>query len=216
MKRQKGFVTTLEAILAATVFLIFLVNVLPDFVSSNPEGDILERQADTVIDALDRAGEIRDDAKARNLSAIQSSIETYINGANLAVGLSWTNRTDGSFKDGTTTQNFTLNTSKIERERLLIWVDNANSLSIEINSQEIFTTSSEGYYVEKIADYTEQGKNNITINSTSSQGHYTIEQYYYLQSQTLPSADAIYGTSHVSATNSTDNEPRELQVYIWR
>ncbi|MCJ7429140.1 MAG: hypothetical protein MUP66_01995 [Candidatus Nanohaloarchaeota archaeon QJJ-5] len=216
MTSRHGFVTTLESILAATVFLIFLVNVLPDFVSSNPEGDILEEQADTVIDALDRAGGLRDDAKARNLSAIQTGLEEYINGINLAVGLSWTNRTDGEVIDGVMSQNFTLNQSAIERERLLVWLDSVNSLTVSINSQEAASLSDTGFHEIEISDYTEQGDNNITLDGSGTDGRFTIEQYYYTQNQDLPSVDAIYGTSYVFGTNSTDNEPRELQVYLWR
>lgn len=214
--RRKGFVTTLEAILAATIFLIFLVNVLPNFVSTGAEGDTLERQADTVVRSLDRAGELRDQAVARNLSGIEDDLDSYINGVNLAVGLSWTNRTDGQVTSTPADVLFETNTSQIERERLLLWVDEVTDLTIEVNQQQVATIDSTGFHEVSIEDETEQGQNNLTFDASSVDLAYTIEQYYYVQSQELPDVDRIYGTGYMMATNSTANEPHELQVYLWR
>lgn len=212
---RQGFLSTLEAVIASTIFFLFLLNAAPTFTDGG--GDANEMTMDEIRSttaALDQAGSLRDHIAERDLQALEDSIDDYLVPLNVAVGVLYTNTTEGTFSGTSSEYTFSGNGTE-ESATLRLWVDQADGLVVGINGQTALRTSRSGYHEEDISDLTVDGTNTINFTAVSADLDFEVEQYLYQQSQELPTDTTITSAGHhISGTNGT-LDPAELRVFVW-
>ncbi len=84
MVERKGFVSTLEAVIASTIFFVFLINVLPSLVGQPVTHEVSYRITMQTLESLDSKGFLRDKVISRDPESIHQEINKYVS-ANTAV-----------------------------------------------------------------------------------------------------------------------------------
>jgi hypothetical protein len=215
MIRRKGFVATLEAVIASLLLLVFALAVLPNFIDQPETSDILENRLRNVVGALDRADQIRHHAANRNVSGIEDAVDQYLVGFNSAVGLSFANTTEGSYSGGSITETFQVNKTTAEAEKVRVWAEEASNVTISVNSEPALSFSRPGYREADIAGLTQQGGNRINITGDSGELDYLIETYHHIQTGSVPDDRDVYSFGYLVAGTNATFQPSEVQVFAW-
>ncbi len=212
---RQGFLSTLEAVIASTIFFLFLLNAAPTFTGDSSGADDMTRNnIRSITMALDQAGSLRDDMANRDLQALEERIDDYLVPLDVAVGLLYTNTTEGTFTGTSSEYEFSGNGTE-KQATLRLWIDQADSLIVDINGQTALRTSQSGYHEEDISDLTTAGTNTLNFTAVSADLEFEVEQYLYQQSRELPTDTTILSEGrHIAGTNNTLN-PTELRVFVW-
>lgn len=212
---RKGFIKTLEAVVAAAIFVIFLLNVVPGISGAEDSGSALKEKVSRHLEGLDKEGNLRQDVVDKELDSIQSSLEGDFAGYDIAIGLSYIGMTDGRYSGGGLTESFEVNKSRAEKEILRLWVNRGQGIDISINGNSVVSNPGTGYSQVEIESETVDGGNPLEI-SGSGNLFYRIEQYNYMQNGDLPEEGKINSLSYTVAGKEGSFQPSELRVYLWR
>jgi hypothetical protein len=214
--QRKGVVAVIESLLAATIFFVFLINVLPSFATTPRQSDVISQRSFSALQALDRGRSLRPLVLEQNVSGIEDEINQYFPTFTVAVGLSFVNRTTGKYTGGTHSRDFQVNKSRSRREILHTWIDAADDITLEVNGQNVLETSSTSHQKINIEEATVDGSNTLNISSDSGRLHYAVEIYNYIQSRDLPDEGELHSTGYtVSGANNT-LQPSEVKLFLWR
>jgi len=143
LKYRKGFVQTLEAVLASTLVLGVVLNVVPEFQqesNTQPRQQVLSG-----LETLDKTGKLNNNLVAAN---IESEIKPYVPkgynySANIVEVESASGRISGSEERYIDTDG---NYSEIQ-----LWIDSSSSLNISFNGDTILQNYSEqGYEIIQV------------------------------------------------------------------
>lgn len=215
--RRKGFISTLEAVVASTIFLLFIINAAPTFSEAGTAAnDITVNKIENTLSSLDRSGTLREDMMARNLSDIEEQIDDYLVPLNVAVGLFYTNTTEGTFTDDSIERTFHGNQTIEEQSHLRLWIERADSVVVRVNGETAIRTSRNGYIERDITDLTISGSNTINISGEGGNLDFMVEQYRYQESQGLPSDADVTSNGYQVAGKGTKLQPTELRVFAWQ
>lgn len=195
---SKGFVYTLEAIIASTLILGVVLAVIPEFqqeANTRPQ-----EKAYSGLEALDKTGELED-----NLSAdeIESKIGPYIPDAyNHSVSIVEVNSSSGSIS-APTEHYINMNGSYSE---IQLWVESANRLNISFNDKNILEDySGSGYQTVSVSG--SEGWLNFT---GSGELDYRFDSYSSNTEQI--DQDRVSVTSYILLENGI----KEIQVRLWK
>lgn len=212
---RNGFLSTLEAVIASTIFFLFLLNAAPTFTESGDgTNEMTMEKIRSVTASLDSSGQLRQQIAERDLQALEESIDDYLVPLNVAVGLLYTNTTEGSFSGTSAEYAFQSNETE-ERAVLRLWADQADNLVVRINGQTALRTSQEGYHQEEVSDLTTTGTNVLNLTAQSAELDFAIDQYLYEQSQELPTDTTVASSGHHIAGVNGTLDPAELRVFVW-
>ncbi len=78
MVERKGFVSTLEAVIASTIFFVFLINILPSLVSQPVTQEISYRITMETLESMDSKGLLREKIVERDPESIHDEINKYV------------------------------------------------------------------------------------------------------------------------------------------
>ncbi|MDY6777383.1 MAG: hypothetical protein SVU32_01845, partial [Candidatus Nanohaloarchaea archaeon] len=183
---NKGFIATLEAVIASALFLIFLINVLPGFTETTTETSTLQKRATGILSSLDSAGKLQPLVIQADVAGLDSLISPHLTGLNTVVGLTYTNITSGSYRGGTLTRTFQVNTSTAREETLHVRIKSSQGLQINISGEEVIDTPGSSVITRDISQYTQNGDNTLTIDASSGKLDYAIRIQNYRQHGRLP------------------------------
>lgn len=215
MAWRKGFTTTLESVLASILFLLFVINVLPGIADSGGEPVPINARVEEVLRSLDRAGELRPLILERDLDGLHQKISRYVRGVQMGIGLSYFDITEGSYTGGVHTRDFSVSKSEARQESLLLWIEEADDIDIDINGEDVLETSTTGFQQVAIGSYTDTGQNTLQIDSDSGDLHYSIEIYNRVRSRSLPDQE-VTSLGYIVAGSNNSFQPSEVVVFTWR
>ncbi len=78
MSGRKGFVSTLEAVVASTIFFIFIINILPSLMTTPVDYEMTYEVLDNTLDSMYNSGKLRDFVEDEDYESIEEEVETYI------------------------------------------------------------------------------------------------------------------------------------------
>ena len=211
MEDRKGFVNTLEAVLASTIFLIFIINVLPAFTTSFPEGDNTVKKIGHVLETSDKSGGLRALVMDRDVSAIKEDLEEYITD-DISVGISYIDEYEGEYSGEDESYEFDVNLSRMRKVSLVLWVEQDNGLIVEVNGVPVGDLSTG---LNEI-DVTQQVQNGVNTLSFQDSGEleYLLESYNYVLSDPLPDQE-VRGVGYPVSGNDNGINVSEVSVFIW-
>jgi len=218
MAVRSGFLSTLEAVIASTIFLLFIINAAPMFTGETGQVDDMSLLSiHSAMSSLDSSGQLRENLTDRDLDALKTALEPYAAPLDLAVGVLYSNATTYNYSGtGETTYTFENSVGQEERSILRFYIDEASNLEVRLNGDVILTTSSGGYDEMTVTSDTISGANTLAIEADSADLDIVLDQYRYEQSDDLPSDTAIASTGyHIAGSNETI-EPTEIRVFLWQ
>lgn len=216
MALRKGFLSTLEAVIASTIFFLFLLNAAPSLTGDQGgPNEMTMEKIRTTTEALDEAGTLREQIGERNLTGLQEQIDDYLVPLNVAVGVLYSNTTERSFSGTDGSYTFEGNESTEERTLLRLWIDEADDLVIRVNGQTALRTGSTGYTATDVSDLTTTGTNSVNLTAQEADLDIAVEQYNYYQSRPLPTDTTVSSTGHQIGTQNGELNPAELRVFVW-
>lgn len=189
---RKGFIYTLESVIAASLMLGTVLFVIPEIQATEPPA----------LDDLNSAMRSLDDVNAlgANNSEIKSNLEPHTpSGYNLSVLSKKVGTEDGAV-DGS--DEFLLEEGTKE---VMLWIDSASSLEITFRGQTVFDRDQTGYHRISIGD--EAGYLNFTGSSQLS-----FRTHYFRSDGQLPDTREAYSTNYIDHNGTL----REIQAVIWR
>lgn len=194
---RKGFVHTLEAIIASTLVLGIVLTVIPEFqqeANTKPQ-----EQVYSGLKALDNTGELTDNISA---AEIESEIDPYVPQAyNHSVSIVKVNSVSDSISPPY--QRYIDTTGN--RSELQLWIKSANGLNISFNDKTL------------LEDYSEDGYKTAPV--SSSKGWLNVtgsgELEYFFNSYVSYTSEI--DQKHISVINYIviKNGAKEIKVRIW-
>lgn len=211
MGRSKGFVNTLEAVLASTIFLIFIINVLPAFTDTGSEQDNSVRKVGYVLESTDSNGVLREMVSDRDVEGIQSLVEGYVS-EEVAVGMDFLERGKGNYSGEEKSIEFDVNDTSLRDAVLKLWISEDNGLTISVNGEEV-PEISEGFNRVDIFENVSDGQNTLSF-SGSGQLEFMVETYNFKISKSFPEED-VKGVGYPFAVYDGEVFVSEVSVYLW-
>lgn len=195
---SKGFVYTLEAVIASALVLGVLLSVMPEF---QQDADIkVEKQAQKGLEVLDKTGNLTD-----NLSSaeIKSELDTYIpDSYNHTVSVTEVKTVSGNISSPYQ-QNMNGDGNYSE---LQLWIDSASGLNVSFAGETV------------VEDYSSSGYKQVSLSQTSGwlnfsgTGELEFEFDTYSSPATSIDAEDVFTTSYIVHKNGT----KEVRVNIWQ
>ncbi len=138
LENRKGFVRTLEAIIASMIFLGLVVTVIPGTISQPEDRSTVKQSVHSSLEALDKSGELRD---TLTVTAVENDLSPYIPlGYNYTVQIT---RTTNESRDASPGDSFHFNESGYAE--IQFWVEEA-SITANYSGDEILSSAGKGYY----------------------------------------------------------------------
>lgn len=218
MAVRKGFLSTLEAVIASTIFLLFIINAAPMFTGETGQIDEMSlNNIHSAMKSLDKADLLRENLTERDLDALEDTVEGYASPLNAAVGVLYSNTTEfnytGSGSEGYTFEN---SISQEERTILRFWIEEATNLEVTLNGETVLTADSAGYEQAIVTAETISGGNNLEVDADSADLDIILDQYRYEQSQELPDDTSVASTGYLISGSNETISPTELRVFLWQ
>lgn len=195
--RRKGFVYTLEAIIAATLFLVMATVVIPE--AQPPPNREVQRNVHSALGSLDKSGDLRDNL---SVSGIENNLSGFIPpGYNYSVK---TTEIDTETRTFSSPDEFHFNKTGNHTE-LQLWLNTANDLNVTFNGEKIVENRSNAGYVEKSLS-----SSTGFLNFTGT-GEGTFDFDTYTKKGSTPEKDNLKSVSYVVA----DKNLTEVKVFLW-
>lgn len=211
---------TIEAVLAAILFLFFIVTVTPQAGPDTAGGEEVDRRAVNTLEALDMNDSLRAPATGRDLETIRDRVVDHMAGRSVEISGLFLNVTGGRETFSTAhTDSFPVNDTNVERQVLRVWYEDAVSPNVSVNGNEVagLTGTVDGYSEYDISGDTSDGTNNLTVTvSSESTVGYTVEIYEREDTGTPPSGTDILTTSYIIGGDNASFNPVEVSVLSWR
>jgi hypothetical protein len=187
---RKGFVYTLEAVIASSIVLGTSLFVIPNAVPEpEPNFDSVEKG----LISLQSRGEL--DSSVENVT---EDIEPFApQSYNVTVRMTSVDKTEGEVKGG---ESFQLRSGY---KKLLLWIDSSTDLEITYRGNSVLDSDKTGYReleLERSSGY---------LNFTGS-ADLKFEVQRYQSEGSLPSSDTVI------SRNVIGKDEREIQVVMWQ
>ncbi len=198
MEMKKGFVYTLEAVIASALFLGVALAVLPDDVDSQ-QPEVIQTTMHSTLEALDKTGRLRDNL---TITELENDIDSYVPATySFAVNKNVVKTDTYRLEDGESTYL----SSNGDYSELQIWFQDASGLNITFNGTLIVDQRDGPGYVRRNVPGSE-GWLNLTGN-----GEAVIDFDTYKQQGESVEDDDLTTVSYVVQKNGT----KEIQVKLW-
>jgi len=198
LNRRKGFVYTLEAILASALVLGVVLSVIPKFQQdAKPQP---EQQVRSGLKTLEKTGDLTDNLSSRE---IETEIEPYVpNGYNHSVSVLKVESVSDSVSAPYQRK---IDTSGTYSE-LQLWVDSANDLNVSFDGKTV---------LEK---YSGKNYNAFSVSSQTGWLNFTGSGELEYSFNTYSSDREDIDQDEVSVTNYIvlKNGAKEVQVRLWK
>lgn len=218
IKKRKGVMHTLEALLAFSVVTTFILFVTPSINISELNGHKTNYVYST-LETLETKGLLRTYATENNLTGLNTTLtdllpETY----NFAVGMSRLNATHRTLS-GNHSFNCTADTTKLDYATLDLIFDTATDPKIYINGNLIYSQTGDASGVLESIDLTDStisGENTLTFNFTgSSTFDYRLSISESEDLSTPPSQKDIDTVNYFISGIDNTFKPTIVRVYLW-
>ncbi|MBW6462265.1 MAG: hypothetical protein K0B07_04425 [DPANN group archaeon] len=218
IKKRKGTLHTLEALIAFSIVSTFILFVMPS-IDISPSNGHRTNYVYNTLETLETKGILRAYATENNLTGINTTLanllpETY----NFAVGMSRLNATHKTVS-GNYSFNYTTDTTKLDYATLDLIFDTATDPTIYLNGNIIYSQADDASGVLEYIDLTTSslsGENSLVFNFTgSSTFDYRLS---ILESEDLsipPSQKNIDTINYFVAGKGSTFLPVNVRVYIW-
>ncbi|MFB6265933.1 MAG: hypothetical protein ABEI07_02505, partial [Candidatus Nanohaloarchaea archaeon] len=216
----KGVIHTVEAVLAAILFLFFLLAVMPRMTSQPEPQENVDRRVMKTLRTMDLNNSLRGPLTERNISEVKDRISSHIDAMSVEISALFLNSTTGhaTFSSSLSRQ-FQVDRGLAERVELRIWFEDAESPNVSVNGNTVdrFTGTVDSYHSYEVLNYTSDGSNTFRINvSGSSEAGYTIGVYERNRTGQPPEEVEVFSTSYMVSGNGTSYVPVEVSVLSWR
>jgi hypothetical protein len=193
---RKGFIHTLEAIIASTHVLGVVLTVIPEFQQLSDTRP--QEQVRSGLEALDNTGDLTDNLSSNE---IESEIESYVPSAyNYSVNIVEVNSASGTDPSLPRYINTTGSYSEVQ-----LWIKSSNGLNISFGDETLLESSSDnGYKAFSVSD--SEGWLNTT---GTGEFEYRFDTYN--------SDTENIDQKRVSVVNyiTTKNGTKEIRVRLW-
>ncbi|PSG98909.1 MAG: hypothetical protein BRC29_02150 [Nanohaloarchaea archaeon SW_7_43_1] len=187
---RKGFVYTLEAVIASSLILSVSIFVIPNTVSE-PEPSF-EPVEQGMLSLQDR------DQLGNSTNEITENIEPYTpKNYNSTARINKINRTRQKINSE---QEYELDQGY---KKLILWVHSTNSFDVNYRGEDVFSSSSEGY-------------NEVVLSRRSGYLNFTGAPYLTFEVQKQYSKGTVPEADSVISRNLVDGAQREVQVIMWK
>lgn len=197
INRQKGFVYTLEAVIASTLILSVIITIIPEF-EPDDQVSVVQERAYSGLQALDENGRLEENL---SLTEIENSLDPYISpGYEFSARLTDLEKNSGTVNAPGQTELEVKNSSN-----LLLWLHPENSLNVTLNEVQLAeeVTSSQYLEVDSVTGGTLQVNGSGTV---------AYEQQWTDTEGDVADSQNVYSTSYMWK----DNISQEVSVYIWQ
>lgn len=190
---RKGFVYTLEAIIASTLFLGMAIVVVPEL--QPEESRAVQDTVKSGLEVLDKTGELEN----RTLAEIETSIDTYVPaGYNHSTRKTETETEEAEFS---APEEFYIDTSGNNSE-LQLWISSANDLNATFKGEKILESrSSSGYELLQVS-----GQNGFLNFTGTGEGSFEFDTYATVGAK--PNKSELKSTSYILGET-------EVQIFLW-
>lgn len=195
---RKGFVHTLEAILASTLVLGVVLTVMPEFQQDANKQP--QEQVRSGLETLDNTGKLTNDLSP---SEIESKIEPYVPAAyNHSVSIVEVESESGKVSSP---EEHYIDTSGSYSE-LQLWIESSNGLNVSFDGEKI------------LEDYSSDGYETVSVSSSSGWLNFTGSGGLEYRFDSYSSDTNDLDQSEVSVTNYIlmENGTKEIQVRLWK
>ena len=221
--KRKGVMASLESLVAASIFLVFVVSIVPGLTQNDSnEFEPLKKEIYETLSSYDKEGGLRQAALNQNATDIRKRVEKVLgNDIGFSVGFLYLNYSRGEFSVGDQqTRQFEINKTLSSSEYLKVKIMNLSSPELLVNSIKVWESSKDyDKHIKKlsISGQTSSGLNNFTVRTnTPGEVEYEIGNHYYDQESKVPDIKHVFSQSyHVSGLNET-LRPTELRIIAWR
>lgn len=198
---MKGFIYTLEAVIAATLFLGVTVAVIPEIQDRPARTDAAQTAVHSSLESLDRSGDLRDNLTRE---AIKADVDGFIPaGFNHSVGITKM-ETETRYVDSPPDEYF-FNKSGDHAE-VQLWIENANGLNVTFDGEKIVEEySSSGYELRTVS-----GTKGFLNFTGTGELHFDFDVYETDEDSITD--DGVRNVNYVVVEKGT----RQIQVKIWR
>lgn len=218
--KRKGILHTVEAVLAAILFLFFILTVSPQSGPDTAGGEQVDRRARNTLNVMDLNNTLRDPAENRSLGIVKNRVEELITARSVEVsGLFLNTTSDRATFSSSHSDAFRVNQSAVEKAALRVWYEDARSPNITVNGNDVasLTGTVDDYREYDILDETGDNRNNLTIDVTSSSTvGYTVDVYERERTGDPPSDTDVLTTSYVIGGHNGTFSPVEVSILSWR
>ncbi|MFT4868234.1 MAG: hypothetical protein ACI9LV_000859 [Candidatus Nanohaloarchaea archaeon] len=191
--KRKGFVYTLEAVIASTIILSMILFVIPE-ISPDPEIELAPLQSG--IETLDDQGKLNS-----STSNLTESVRPYKPGNyNLTTQ---TTTLGARYETVSGDQSFQVSSGSKD---LLLWIDNADDLEVTFGGVNVLETDESGY--REVSLGSEPGYLNFTGNSIDLD----LQISNYSSEGEIPEANTVRSVNYIDMGKKL----REIQVIMWR
>ncbi len=217
-KTRKGAMHALEALLAFSIVIGFILFVMPVIDISTPSGHKAHYVYST-LETIENKGLLRTYASENNLVELNTTLkellpETY----NFAVGMSHLNATHKTIS-GNHSFNYTTDTTKLDYVKLDLIFNAATDPIVYLNGNIIYSTMGDASGIIESIDLTENtiaGENQLTLNFTSSATFdYRLSILESEDLSTLPTKKNIDTVNYFISGIDNTFRPTIVRVYTW-
>ncbi|MCK5594336.1 MAG: hypothetical protein KAI18_03775 [Candidatus Aenigmarchaeota archaeon] len=218
MKKRKGAMHALEALLAFSIVSMFILFVTPSINISELNGHKTNYVYST-LETLETKGLLRSYASENNLTGLNTTLadllpETY----NFAVGISRLNATHKTIS-GNHSANYSADTTKLDYITLDLIFDTATDPNIYLNDALIYSQTGDASGVLDSIDLTTStvsGENSLVFNFTgSSTFDYRLSISESEDLSTPPSQKDIDTVNYFISGIDSTFRPTIVRVYLW-
>lgn len=189
---EKGFIYTLESVMAASLMLGTVIFVIPEIQQTGPPA--LE-DLNTAIVSLDQRDELGD-----NILEIETNLDSYAPSNYNLTARTETVRTQDESVDGSAS--FYI---KEGNKGVMLWINSATDLEATYRGNTVFNRDETGYHRLQLQD--EPGYLNFTGSSQLD-----LRLNHYNDQGDLTTTSQAYTTNYIDYNGSL----REVQVIVWR
>lgn len=195
--RRKGFVYTLEAIIASSLFLLTVTTLVPDAPAENTLA--VKKTVHSGLESLDKSGDLRDDL---SIAALETEIEPFIPaGYNHSVRLTRVGTETHRF-NSPREFHFDKNGGNTE---LQLWLEQAENLNVTFRNETVIQDRDSPGYLRKTLP-SSQGHLNFT---GTGKGEFDFD--VYSKKGGIPQSQDLKSVSYVVKSENLT----EIRVFLW-
>jgi hypothetical protein len=197
-RRRRGFIYTMEAVIASTLYLTTVTMLIPANAPSGNTGAVQDT-VQSALESLDKSGELRDDL---SVSGLESDIDSFV-----PPGYSYTVQTttvDTESRGLSAPDEFYFDKSGGNAE-LQLWLEQSSNLYVTFDGETIIQDRDSVGYVQKTLPGT-TGYLNFT---GTAEGTFDFDAYS--QNGQLPEKGDTRTVSYVLG----DENLTEIKVFLW-
>ncbi len=198
LESKKGFIYTLEAIIASTLILSVIVAIIPQMENGSMHNSVVQERAYSGLEALDQSGRLEEDPSPEY---IREKLDRYIPPShNFSVEVVSLEGEEGYVEAGEQES-----LDPVEESQLLLWVYPQSSLNVTLNGTQLVEDRTNAGYLE--FESVPGGSLEVTGSGEVEYSH----QWTVTKGESSESEN-VYTTNYLLKKN----RPHEVRVRLWQ